>query len=70
MSEEFTVKINNPIINAYESGKSGVVLKKNPSNPIRLHRFKQKYNIECSGKNIGDKYVIVFWDKYIERELV
>lgn len=70
MSEvEFTVKYNNPIVNAYKSGRTGVVLNEHPSNPIRLHRFKNKYNVDATGKNVGGKYVIVFWKKYIEKEV-
>jgi hypothetical protein len=58
-----TFKGNNKIVNAYESNKTGVVLETSPNNPFRLHRFKKKYNVEVTGKQVGNKYVIVFWDK-------
>lgn len=67
--EKFAVNYNNPIVNAYKSGRTGLILDKNPSNPVRLHRFKTKYNVDASGKNIGDKYVIVFWNNYINKEV-
>lgn len=66
---QFTVKYNNPIVNAYKSGRTGVVLDEHASNPVRLHRFKAKYNVDASGKNVGNKYVIVFWEKYINKEV-
>jgi len=56
---------NNRIVNAYESNKTGVSLETSPNNPFRLHRFKKKYNVQVTGKQVGDKYVIVFWDKLI-----
>jgi len=58
-----TFKGNNKIVNAYESNKTGVVLETSPNNPFRLHRFKKKYNVEVTGKQVGNQYVIVFWDK-------
>ena len=66
---KFAVKYNNPIVNAYKSGRTGVVLEKHPSNPVRLHRFKSKYNVECTGKNVEGRYVIVFWNNYINKEV-
>lgn len=53
----------NKIIQAYEEGKSGCILEKSHNNPFRLHRFKKKYGVEVTGKEINGKYIIVFWNK-------
>lgn len=61
--EDNTFKGSNKIILAYENNQVGCILDKSPNNPFRLHRFKKKYNIAVTGKEIGNKYVIVFWDR-------
>ena len=53
----------NKIIQAYEAGESECVLEKSQNNPFRLHRFKKKYGVEVTGKEINGKYIIVFWNK-------
>tara|TARA_B100002019_G_scaffold111530_1_gene95935 strand:+ start:4777 stop:5058 length:282 start_codon:yes stop_codon:yes gene_type:complete len=61
MTDNF--KGSNRIIQAYENNQTGCELDISPNNPFRLHRFKKKYNIAVTGKEIGNKYVIVFWDR-------
>jgi hypothetical protein len=61
--ETNTFRGNNAIVRAYESNQLGVTLEKSPNNPFRLHRFKKKYKVPVTGKEVGDNYVIVFWDK-------
>lgn len=58
-----TFRGNNKIIEAYHSEKLGVTLDRSPNNPFRLHRFKKKFKVPVTGKEVDDKYVIVFWDK-------
>mgnify|MGYP001215166159 CR=1 FL=1 len=53
----------NKIIQAYENGDSGCILEKSQNNPFRLHRFKKKYGVEVTGKEIDGQYIIVFWNK-------
>ena len=70
MSDTFTYNYNNPIENAYNAGKPFVVLQHSNSNHVRLHRFKNKHNINCTGKNLHGNYVVVFWDKLINESEV
>ena len=63
----YEVKVNNPIVNAYKMGNCGVVLDQHASNPTRLHRFVTRYGIEATGKNVGGKYVVVFWTTLMEK---
>ena len=57
-----TFRVKNVIDIAYENGDVGLVMDDNPNNPFRLHRFKKKYNANATGKKVGSKYKIVFWD--------
>lgn len=70
MNDKFEYKYNNPIENAYNAGMPTCVLDNNNSNPIRLHRFKKKHGVNCTGKNLGGNYVIVFWDNLINKKEV
>ena len=63
MESSNTFRGRNKIIQAYQSDKLGVTLDHSPNNPFRLHRFKKKYKVPVTGKQVDDKYVIVFWDK-------
>ena len=62
MNTQMEYKTGNAIENAFNQGLPGVVLTANANNPFRLHRFKKKYNVDATGKNLDGKYVIVFWD--------
>lgn len=63
MNEINTFRGANKIVQAYESNELGVTLEKNQNNPYRLHRFKKKYNVEVTGKEVGNSFVVVFWDR-------
>jgi hypothetical protein len=63
MNEINSFRGSNKIIQAYENNQLGCTLEPSPNNPFRLHRFKKKYNVEVTGKEVDGSYVIVFWDK-------
>lgn len=52
----------NVIFDAYNNGLPGLLMDDDKNNVYRLHRFKKKYNANVTGKLVGDKYLIVFWD--------
>ena len=53
----------NKIVQAYSDNKLGVILDSSLNNPYRLQRFKNKYKVQATGKEINNQYLIVFWDK-------
>tara|TARA_Y100000004_G_C8582679_1_gene273047 strand:+ start:106 stop:342 length:237 start_codon:yes stop_codon:yes gene_type:complete len=47
---------------ASEDGSIGVVIDNHNQNKFHLCRVRKNNNVQCTGKEIDGKYVIVFWD--------
>lgn len=58
----------NPITEAYTNGQASVCLERNKNNIYRLCRFRKKFKAKATGKEIGDKFVVVFWDNLIKQK--
>lgn len=50
---------------AYEKGLSIVSVDDNKNNVYRLHRLRKKTGCNATGKVVGDKFIIVFWDRLV-----
>tara|TARA_R100001129_G_C5242235_1_gene225838 strand:- start:385 stop:603 length:219 start_codon:yes stop_codon:yes gene_type:complete len=67
--QQFAVRYENPIVNAYRNGEPIIVLESHANNPTRLHRFRKTFNVEATGKNVKGNYVILFWDNILKAKV-